>query len=519
MDNENGPLPNHMLEVAVVGAGFGGICTAKRLLDEGITNFLVFDRATEVGGTWQANTYPGAQCDIPAALYSFSFAQKPDWSRLYPLQPELLAYLRDVCEKFGIGPHLRLGHEILDLRWDETGQFWNVTTSAGAWRARVVVGAFGPFSEPSTPRLEGLEEFAGTVLHSARWDHTADWSGARIGVVGTGASGVQIIPQAVRAGDSLTVFQRTPTWIFPHADRPIPTPLQRLFARVPATQRALRRTVDVLLESMVYGLVFRPALLKVMEATARAHLRRQVPDAELRAKLTPDYMFGCKRPTFSNTYFPAMADAKTDVITEPIRRVVPTGVETTDGTVHELDVLVLATGFTVSGHPFFSRVHDAGGRSLAESWEPTPLCYLGTAAAGFPNLFQILGPNAATYTSMVVVIEAQVDYIISALREMKANGLTSLEVRGDAVERFVDEIDTKLSRSVWNVGGCASYYIDATGRNIAWFPGFFRQFRARTRHIFLPDFTLGRGNNLAETHATEPTDSTDSTEIKEPQRP
>lgn len=516
MDTENDRMTDEMLEVAVIGAGFGGICTAKRLLDEGTTNFLVFDRATEVGGTWHANTYPGAQCDIPAALYSFSFAQKPDWSRLYPLQPELLSYLREVCETFGIEPHLRLGHEILHMRWDETGQHWTLATSEGTWRARVVVGAFGPFSEPSTPKFEGLEDFEGTVLHSARWDHTKDWRGKRIGVIGTGASGVQIIPQAVRAGSSLTVFQRTPTWIFPHPDQPTPSALQNLFARVPATQRALRRTVDVVLESMVYGLVFRPAMLKGMEAIAKAHLRRQVPNPELREKLTPDYMFGCKRPTFSNAYFPAMADAKTDVITEPIRRIVPTGVETADGTVHELDVLVLATGFTVSGHPFFSRVHDAGGRSLAESWEPTPLCYLGTAAAGFPNLFQILGPNAATYTSMVIVIEAQVDYIISALREMKANGLTSLEVRGDAVERFVDEIDTTLSRSVWNVGGCASYYIDATGRNIAWFPGFFRQFRARTRRIHLPDFVLGAGGDDPEDTSAGSAGSADTEEASWP---
>lgn len=509
MDAENqGPL-----EVAIIGAGFGGIGMAKRLLDEQITDFLIFDRAPEVGGTWQANTYPGAQCDIPAALYSFSFAPKPDWSRLYPLQPELLAYLRQVCEDFGITPHVRLDHEVLDLRWTDSEQLWTLETSRGTWRARIVVGAFGPFSEPATPRFDGIEDFEGTVLHSAQWDHSHDWRGARIGVIGTGASGVQIIPQAVREASSLTVFQRTPTWIFPHPDRPIPAAVQRLFAKVPATQRALRTSVDLVLESMVLGLVFRPALLKGMEAIAKWHLHRQVPDAGLREKLTPKYAFGCKRPTFSNTYFPAMADAKSDVITEPIRRLVPSGVETTDGETHELDVLVLATGFKVAGHPFFSRIYDAAGRSLASRWEPSPHCYLGTAAAGFPNLFQILGPNAAVYTSMVVVIEAQVEYIVSALREMRGRGITSLEVREDAVERFTAEIDAKLARSVWNVGGCASYYLDATGRNIAWFPGFFRQFGARTARIDLSDFLLRYGRSRTASTVFVATDTKESSKL------
>lgn len=501
------------LDVAIIGAGFAGIGMAKRLLDEGKSDFLLFERATELGGTWQANTYPGAQCDIPAALYSFSFAPKSDWSRLYPLQPELLGYLHRVCEDFHITGHLRLGHEVLDLSWSDAEQRWTVTTSEGTWRARVVVGAFGPFSEPATPRFEGMEDFAGTLLHSARWDHGKDWSSSRIGVIGTGASGVQIIPRAAEAGSSLTVFQRTPTWIFPHPDRPIPRRLQHLFARVPATQWALRGSIDLILESLVLGLVFRPALLKAMEAIARAHLRRQVPDKNLRAKLTPDYAFGCKRPTFSNAYFPALANAKCDVITEPIERLVPGGVRTADGQTHELDVLVLATGFQVAGHPFFSRVHDAAGRSLASRWEPSPHCYLGTAAAGFPNLFQILGPNAAVYTSMVVVIEAQVDYIMSALNLMRADGLSSLEVREEVVERYTDEIDAKLSRSVWNVGGCASYYLDETGRNIAWFPGFFRQFRARTRQIDPADFILRTDHDRAVSPRSA------ATETKESSRP
>jgi len=480
------------LEVAIVGAGFGGLCTAKRLLDEGIDDFLVFERDHAVGGTWHANTYPGAQCDIPAVLYSFTFAQKSDWSRLYPLQGELEDYLKAVSRDFGIDPHLRLGHEVLDASWDDERKLWTLTTDQGLWEARVVVGAFGPFSAPSTPSFPGLESFTGIVQHSAQWDHSPekDWTGKRIGVIGTGASGVQIIPKAAEDGSHLTVFQRTPTWIMPHPDRPVPPRVQKLFERVPATRAALRTGIDLALEAMVYGLVWRPAALKVMESVARRHLARQVPDPDLRRCLTPGYTFGCKRPTFSNRYYPALVAPTTDVVTEAIREIVPEGVVTADGVLHQLDVLVLATGFVVAGHPFFERLHGVGGLSLAESWSSTPRCYLGSTARGFPNLFQILGPNAAVYTSMVVVIEAQVEYILSAITTMRDRGVDALEVRAEVVDEYVRTIDGILDGSVWNSGGCSSYYLDATGRNIAWFPGFNRQFRRATATLSPEDYEL-----------------------------
>lgn len=490
MPHHEGRDPDAPLAVAVVGAGFGGLCTAKRLLDEGIDEFLVFDRADSVGGTWHANTYPGAQCDIPAVLYSFSFAQRSDWSRLYPLREELEGYLREVCRDFGIGPHLRLGHEVLDVSWDEDRTLWRVLTDHGAWDARVVVGAFGPFSAPSRPQLPGLESFAGVVQHSAEWDHSPekDWTGRRVGVVGTGASGVQIIPRAAEAGRHLTVFQRTPTWIMPHPDRPVPPWARQLLERVPATRSALRTAVDLALEAMVYGLVWRPGTLKAMELVARGHLARQVRDPGLRRALTPRYTFGCKRPTFSNTYYPALAAPTTELVTETIREVVPEGVVTADGVLHELDVLVLATGFRVAGHPFFERVHGTGGRSLAECWAVTPRCYLGSTTRGFPNLFQILGPNAAVYTSMVVVIEAQVEYVLSALKTMRRSGIDALEVREEVVDEYLRRIDAVLDGSVWNSGGCTSYYLDSTGRNIAWYPGFHRQFRRATAAIDPDDY-------------------------------
>lgn len=483
MDTSTRPL-----DVAVIGAGFGGLCTAKRLLDEGVSNFLVFDRSSRVGGTWEANSYPGAQCDIPSVLYSFSFAPKSDWSRLYPLQPELEEYLQSVARDFGVTPHLRLEHDVLDLTWDDSAQLWTLTTSQGSWRARTVVGGFGPFSAPATPSFPGVETFTGDVLHSAKWDHSVDWTGKRIGVVGTGASGVQIIPRAAEAGSHLTVFQRTATWIMPHPDRPIGPRLQRLFDRVPATQRALRLSIDLALEAMVYGLVFRPAALKAMEFVSRRHIRSQVSDPALRETLTPPFTFGCKRPTFSNAYYPALDSPDTDVVTASIDRIVPEGVLTADGQLHELDVLVLATGFVIAGHPFYERVHDASGRSMAEAFEPSPKCYLGTAVPGFPNMFQILGPNAAVYTSMVKVIEAQVEYIIDAVKTLREQRLGSLDVRRDVVDNYIEEIDGKLAGSVWNTGGCSSYYLDSTGRNVAWFPGFSRQFIARTARLDPDDY-------------------------------
>jgi cation diffusion facilitator CzcD-associated flavoprotein CzcO len=487
------------VHVLVIGAGFGGLGTAMKLKQAGIDDFVVLERASEIGGTWQVNTYPGAQCDIPSILYSFSFAPNPNWTRLYPLQPEIHDYLRACAEDFGIVPHLRLNHEVREATWDDAAQVWHVTTNLCRWEARILVGAMGPFSEPAVPDLPGLDSFDGAVFHSAAWDHEHDLAGERVAVVGTGASAVQIVPRIQPIARSMTVFQRTPTWILPHPDQPMTGWPRRLFERVPLSQRLARTGLDLVQEAMVPGFVYRPALLKGLAALGRAHLNRQVQDPELRRALTPTYAFGCKRPTFSNAYYPALAQPNVDVVTAGIREVRPGGIVTADGTLHELDTIVMGTGFRLTDNPAFDVVRGRDGRTLAEAWNGNARAYLGTTISGFPNFFMLLGPNSVTYTSQVVTIEAQVEYILSALRQMDSQGVTSIDIRPEVQQAFVDDVDRRLQKSVWNVGGCTSYYLSGAGRNFTFYPGFNHSFRARTRRADLAQYVTRRAGTPAHT--------------------
>ncbi|MBP2324430.1 cation diffusion facilitator CzcD-associated flavoprotein CzcO [Kibdelosporangium banguiense] len=432
------------------------------------------------------------RCDIPSILYSFSFAPNPRWSRLYPYQPEIRDYLRRCAEDFGIVPHLRLRHEVLDARWDDATEVWRIRTDRGDWTAQVLVGAIGPFSEPATPDLSGLSRFDGVTFHSSGWNHEHDLAGRRVAVIGTGASAVQIIPRLQPMVERLTVFQRTPTWIMPHLDRPVNGWPRRVLDRVPGALRAARTGLDLVQEALVPGLVYRPWLLRGVTAVARAHLRRQVRDSQLRAKLTPTYAFGCKRPTFSNAYYPALSQRNVDVVTEPISEVRPAGIVTGDGAEHQVDTIVFGTGFRTTDHPGFARLHGRDGRSLAEVWDGGPRAHLGTTVAGFPNFFLLLGPNSVVYTSQVVTIEAQVAYILSCLNGMERAGLSTIEVLEEVQREFVRQVDHGLRRSVWNTGGCRSYYLDSSGRNFVFYPGFNRRFRARTRQVDLTDYRVSR---------------------------
>ncbi|KGN32114.1 4-hydroxyacetophenone monooxygenase [Knoellia sinensis KCTC 19936] len=484
------PLPDHV-RVAVIGAGFGGLGAAIRLRQEGHDDFVVLEKGDDVGGTWWWNTYPGAQCDIPSVLYSFSFAPKPDWSRLYPLQEELQSYLHECVERFGVGDHLHLRTEMLDAAWDENSQVWRIETSRGSLTASVLVAATGPFSEASIPDLPGIDTFQGEAFHSMHWRHDLDLEGKRIGVIGTGASAVQFIPQLQPLADRLTVFQRTATWILPHPDRPVPPRAQRLFARWGAPQRAMRLGWELVQEAMVPGFVWWPPLQKGLELTARWHLRRQVADRDLRAQLRPGYAVGCKRPTFSNSYYPALASENVTVTGSGIDRVTTHGIVTADGTLHELDVIVYGTGFRITGNSGFARLRGRDGRTLAEHWAGgEPRTDLGTAVTGFPNMLMLLGPNSVTYTSQVVTIEAQVEYLLETLRVLDQHDLASLEVTTSAQASFVEWISRGLARSVWNTGGCASYYLSPTGFNFTFWPGFARGFKRRMQRVELADHAV-----------------------------
>ncbi|MEP6952462.1 MAG: NAD(P)/FAD-dependent oxidoreductase, partial [Solirubrobacteraceae bacterium] len=410
------PLPPHT-PIAIVGAGFAGMGMGIRLLRSGVEDFVIMERDGDVGGTWSANTYPGCQCDIPSHLYSFSFAPNPEWTRTYPKQPELRSYLRKVAEDFGVRPRIRLGCEVTAADWDEAAGLWRLQSTKGAMTADVLIGAPGPLSEPSIPEIDGLDSFPGPVFHTARWDHDQDLAGKRVAVIGTGASAIQAVPELQQIAEHVIVVQRTPPWVVPHSDRPITGVEQRVYARLPALQKVARSAVYWGRELLVPALVYKPRLMGVIERVARRHIARQVPDAALRAKVTPDYTIGCKRILPSNKWYPALGQPNVELVTAGVSEVRPDGFVDGDGGVHEVDALVFATGFKVTDIPIAHVISGADGRTMAEGWHGSMQAYLGTTVAGFPNLFFLVGPNTGLgHNSMVFMIEAQITYVLDALR-------------------------------------------------------------------------------------------------------
>jgi cation diffusion facilitator CzcD-associated flavoprotein CzcO len=477
--------------IAIVGSGFSGLCMAIRLRQEGIEDFVVLERANEVGGTWRDNTYPGCQCDIPSALYSYSFAPNPDWSRFYPLQSEIRQYLRRCADEFGVMPYIRFGHEVQGAAWDDEERHWRLETSQGLHTAEVLVGGMGGLSEPSVPDLPGLDGFKGTTFHSAEWDHDHDLAGERVAVIGTGASAVQFVPRIQPQVGRLHLFQRTPSWVMPDPDRKVSDFERRLWKRLPATQRLLRAGLYLAHETTVLGTIVNRRLSRGFETIARRHLRRQVEDPELRRKLTPTYTLGCKRITLSDSYYPALTQPNAEVVTDPIREIRSGSIVTRDGTEREIDTIIFGTGFKALDNPGFSRVRGRDGRTMAEAWNGSPRAYLGTTINGFPNLFLLVGPNSAGgYNSIIFTTEAHVNYVIACLREMDRRALRTVEVRSDVYEAFNRETERRLSASVWNKGGCASWYLDANGRNGVWWPGFTWRLWQRTRRFDTRDYQL-----------------------------
>ena len=428
--------------IAIVGAGFSGLGMAIRLKQAGIEDFVVLERAEELGGTWRDNTYPGCQCDIPSALYSFSFAPNPNWSRFYPLQEEIRDYLRRCADDFGVVPYIRFGHEVTGAAWDEDSRTWRLDTSHGPLSADVLIGGMGALTEPSVPDIPGLDDFKGTLFHSADWNHDHDLSGERVAVIGTGASAVQFVPRIQRHVGRMHVFQRTPSWVLPDPDRRVTDVERSLFRRVPATQRLVRAGIYFAHEATVFGTIVNRRLSSTFEAIGRRHIRRQVADPELRAKLTPNYTLGCKRITMSNSYYPALTAPNSEVVTEPIREVRARSIVTADGTKRDLDTIILGTGFKVHDNPSFTRVRGRGGRTLGEAWQGSPRAYLGATIAGFPNLFLLVGPNSAGgYNSIIFTTEAHVNYALAAIKEMEERRLQAVEVRPDVYEKFNRKTD------------------------------------------------------------------------------
>ncbi|MFL6098402.1 MAG: flavin-containing monooxygenase [Actinomycetales bacterium] len=493
-------LPPHV-RVAVVGAGFGGLGAAIRLLQSGERDIVVLEKADDVGGTWRDNTYPGCACDVPSVLYSFSFALKPDWTHSFSRQGEIWDYLRDCVERYRLRPYLRFGVELLQATWDEAACRWSIVTSAGELSADVLVAATGPLCEPRIPELPGLESFQGTVFHSARWRHDHDLTGREVAVVGTGASAIQFVPQIAQQVRRLTVFQRTPPWIVPRSDRRLSRLEHAAYRRFPFLQRWVRRAVYAGREVVVLSMLH-PRIARVQQRIAQTHLRRSVADPALRAAMTPDYAMGCKRILISSDYFPAIQRDNVRLATTAVAEVRPHSVVGADGAEHPVDTIILGTGFHVTDQPIADRVTGRGGRLLADHWAGSPKAYDTVTVHGFPNFFLVLGPNSGTgHTSVVLMAEAEIEHLLAALRHLRATGADALEPTEQAEAAFVREVDRRMSGSVWTAGGCRSWYLDVTGRNSALWPGFTTPFRRRLRTLRPGDYRLTVRSQAADVPA------------------
>ena len=470
--------------IAVIGTGFAGLGASIALQRAGLDH-IVLERAEDVGGTWRDNVYPGCRCDVPSHLYSFSFAPNPNWSETYSPQPEIFAYLRATAERYGVVDRVRFGAEVRDAEWVADAQHWRLDTAAGVVTADFVILGNGPLAEPAIPDLPGLDSFEGTMFHSAQWRTDHDLTGERVAVIGTGASAIQFVPEIQPAVDHLTVFQRTPPWVLPHRNRRITDGERALYRHVPATQRFVRGLVYWSRELFVTGMLRNTKTLDGMEKLARKHLADQVPDPELRATLTPDYKPGCKRLLPSNDWYPALSQPNVDVVTEKVIEVRPHSIVTADGVEHEVDTIIFGTGFRVTDNPVMGRVRGADGLSLAEHWAGTGMqAYVGTTVHRFPNFFLLAGPNTGIgHTSLVVMLEAQLRYVVDAIRTADALGAGAVEVRKTAVDAFNAEVQRKAAKTVWNAGGCASWYLDEEGRNTVLWPDYTFRFVGKTRRF------------------------------------
>jgi cation diffusion facilitator CzcD-associated flavoprotein CzcO len=467
-------------DTVIVGAGFSGMGMAIRLKQQGRDDFVVLERADEVGGTWWYNTYPGCACDVPSHLYSYSYAPNPEWSETYSRQPEIRDYLSRCADRFGLRPHLRLGTEATGAEWDEDERVWRVETSAGTVTGRILIAGMGPLHAPKVPRLPGLERFEGTTFHSAQWNHDYDLTGKRVASIGTGASAIQYVPEIQPQVERLHVFQRTAPWVMPHSTRPITAVERRLYKRFPVLQRLMRGAIYGARELLVLGFAKRPRLMGLLEKLARKHMESQISDPELRAKVTPDYTIGCKRILPSNHWYRTLAQDNVELVTDGIREVRANSIVGEDGVEREVDAIIFGTGFHVTDMPVAQQVRGRDGKLLDDHWHGSPQAHLGCTVPGFPNFFLLLGPNTGLgHSSMVYMIESQVAYVLDALRVMDERRAETFEVSAEVAERFNAELQEELGGTVWNTG-CSSWYLDDTGRNATLWPDWTFRFRQRT---------------------------------------
>jgi cation diffusion facilitator CzcD-associated flavoprotein CzcO len=459
-------------EIVIVGAGLSGICAAVNLLKRGIRDFVILEKADGAGGTWRYNTYPGSACDVMSTMYSYSFAPKHDWQLMYADQAEIRSYIEGVFDSYGLGRVTRFGTEVLSYTHDDTTDRWQVLLSGGeVLTPRVVIAGIGALHNPNIPKFKGEETFTGEIVHSARWNPDLDLTGKRVAVVGAGSSAVQIVPAIADEAEHVHVVQRTPQWVLPKPNRRVSRFEKLLFRVLPISQKVYRNFAYWTHELAIIAFMH-PPLLKAFRLVSLRLLNKQVPDPELRAKLTPDYTIGCKRILLSSDYYPTLMRDDVTLVDSGIAEFTETGFRAENGEFREVDVVILATGFATDNRLAEERITGRGGLTIQEAWRDGMRAHLGTTIAGFPNFFLMMGPNSGGGSqSILFVIEAQAHYIAECVRLMRAQCARSLEIRAEVEREFNERIHARLAKSVWNSGGCDSWFLDRSGHNRQAWPG------------------------------------------------
>ncbi|SON62664.1 Baeyer-Villiger monooxygenase [Mycobacterium simulans] len=495
VDESKPDRPPIHTRAVIIGTGFSGLGMAIALQQQGFSgqDFVILEKADDVGGTWRDNSYPGCACDIPSHLYSFSFEPKPDWKNPFSYQPEIWDYLKGVTEKYGLRRYIEFNSLVDRAYWDDDEYRWHVFTADGReYVAQFLVSGAGALHIPSFPDIEGRNEFAdagGRAFHSAEWDHSVDLTGKRVAIIGTGASAIQIVPEIVGKVAELQLYQRTPPWVVPRSNPEIPRPLRAAMETIPGLRALVRLVIYWAQEALAFGMTKRPNALKFIEAYCKWNIWRSVRDRELRRKLTPKYRIGCKRILNSSTYYGAVADPKTELITDGIARITRDGIVTADGQGREaqrkVDVIVYATGFHVTDSYTYVQVKGQHGEDLVDRWNREGIAaHRGITVADVPNLFFLLGPNTGLgHNSVVFMIESQIRYVVDAIAKCDKMGAQALAPTREAQDRFNDELQRKLADSVWNTGGCSSWYLDEHGKNTVLWGGYTWQYWRETRSV------------------------------------
>lgn len=476
-------------KIAIIGSGFAGIGMGIKLLEAGIDDFVILERANEAGGTWRDNTYPGAACDVSSHLYSFSFEPNPNWNRMFSGQAEILKYLKHCVKKYGLEKHISFNSNVTGGKYKEDLGIWEIGIENDLpVECRFLINGMGPLNRPSVPDFIGLESFKGDAFHSSEWDHNVDLKGKKVAVIGTGASAIQVVPSIATEVEGLYLFQRTPAWIMPKPDRKMGKIEKWLFNKIPFVQKAYRSFIYGVNELTAFALVYQPKLIKLIQKVSIRNMKRQVKDVTLQEKLTPKYSMGCKRILLSNNYYPALNRDNVKVVTESIESITEKGILTTNKEDFNVDVIVFCTGFVAAEYPEHFKFYGRDGFELSEQWKNGPEAYLGTTVNGFPNFYFIIGPNTGLgHNSMVFMIESQINYILDSIKKVSVKKAKSIEVKNEVQKAFNDKVQNKLRGTIWN-SGCASWYLGKNGKNTTIWPGFTFEFWSQSRKIDDSDY-------------------------------